>query len=464
MLDVYARLSRAYNGETIQVDDQVEVCLEKLEARGAVVGEVFKDNSLSAWKPNVVRKDWEALMRRLESGISDGVIVYDLTRFSRKVIEGERLVELAAQGARVWSLSGEYDLTTADGRRHFREAMVAAAGESDKISERVRRGKLRKARRGKPSGGGRGFGMPGWAPVPAGWEPGDARVKAPDEQVDAEREIVRECYRRLLAGEELGSGVADLNRRGVTTVTGGRWMVSTLGTSLRRAGLAGLRGHNGAVVGVLAGVEPVVSREEWERLCGLFDGRRRGRPAGRVHWASGLLRCSRCGQPLAGVWRRHYTPYPDGAARREYRCRNDVDHDGCGYNHIDARLAEQVLADAVKRPADPGDHLNGDDQSQGPEPGGEDRPDRRRPLLGRLRAQTRRRHIGVGDVRRDRGGHPDREPEPGPAPPALPRVCWGHRLPGGLVSSSTMPWRRSSNSSNGVAQMRQRVNVAVTGM
>src|SRR6266545_3450392 len=105
VLDVCARLRRAYNGETVQVDDQVEVCLEELAERGADAGEVFKDNSLSAWKPNVVRK----------------------------VCEGERLVELAAKGIRVWSLSGEYDLTTADGRRHFREAMVAAAGESDKI-------------------------------------------------------------------------------------------------------------------------------------------------------------------------------------------------------------------------------------------------------------------------------------------------------------------------------------------
>src|SRR6266508_2304164 len=285
VLDVYARLSRAYNGETIQVDDQVVVCLEELAERDADAGEVFKDNSLSAWKPNVVRKDWEALMARLESGASDGVIVYDLTRFSRKIREGERLVELAAKGIRVWSLSGEYDLATADGRRHFREAMVAAAGESDKISERVRRGKLRKARRGKPSGGGRGFGMPGFAPTPEGWEPGDARERVPDERVTAEQEIVRECYRRLLAGETLTSVVADLNRRGVTTVTGGRWTAPTLGRSLRRAALAGLREHNGQVVGTLAGVDPVVSRAEWERLCALFDGRRRGRPAGRVHWA-----------------------------------------------------------------------------------------------------------------------------------------------------------------------------------
>ena len=107
VLDVYARLSRAANGETIQVDDQVDVCLETLERRGARVGEVHRDNSLSAWSPKVVRPQWNTLMRRLEAGLCDGVIVYDLTRFSRKVLEGERLVELAAAGVRVWSLAGE---------------------------------------------------------------------------------------------------------------------------------------------------------------------------------------------------------------------------------------------------------------------------------------------------------------------------------------------------------------------
>jgi hypothetical protein len=83
------------------------------------------------------------------------------------------------RGVRVWALAGEYDLTTADGRRHFREAMVAAAGESDKISERVKRGKLRRARRGPRHGGGRGYAHPGIAPAPPGWEPGDPREPVP---------------------------------------------------------------------------------------------------------------------------------------------------------------------------------------------------------------------------------------------------------------------------------------------
>src|ERR1700754_4912123 len=104
VVDVYVRLSKAADGETVKVDDQVELCTEKILDRGGQVGEVFKDNSLSAWNPKVVRPQWDALMARLEAGLSDGVMVYDLTRFSRKILEGERLVELAADGVRVWAL------------------------------------------------------------------------------------------------------------------------------------------------------------------------------------------------------------------------------------------------------------------------------------------------------------------------------------------------------------------------
>ena len=70
MVDVYARLSKAVDGETVKVDDQVEMCAEKVLDRGGQVGEVFKDNSLSAWNPKVVRPQWDALMARLEAGLA----------------------------------------------------------------------------------------------------------------------------------------------------------------------------------------------------------------------------------------------------------------------------------------------------------------------------------------------------------------------------------------------------------
>ena len=93
---------------------------------------------------------------------ADGVVVvYDLTRFSRKILEGERLAttNLTTAG-RAPAVPGS------DGRR---------PGESDKISERVKRGTLRLARKGPPAGGARQYGLPGKLPTPPGREPADPR-------------------------------------------------------------------------------------------------------------------------------------------------------------------------------------------------------------------------------------------------------------------------------------------------
>ncbi len=132
VIDVYARISKDYDGDgrTRSVDSQVDDCLFAIDEHadvGWTVGEVFRDHARSAWNPRVVREQWDALMARLESGAADGVIVYDLTRFTRKPVEGERLIALAERGVVVASIQGTYDLTDADRRSHFRNDMTAAA-------------------------------------------------------------------------------------------------------------------------------------------------------------------------------------------------------------------------------------------------------------------------------------------------------------------------------------------------
>ena len=340
-MDVYARISVALTGETIKTDDQIEMGLEDIERRGLRVGKVWRDDSLSAWNPKVVREHWEKMMARIESGESGGVWVLDLTRFTRKPLEGERLIEAVQNGARVLSRSMEYDLMTADGRAAFREAIVKAAQESDKISERVTIGKRRRARRGLAAGGSRGYGMPGLLPKPQGWRKGDPRIPVPDGQIDAEREVIREGYRRLLAGESGSAVVADLTARGVRGVNGRPFTVPGFFSMLRRPAVAGLLNRHGEAVGEMVGAEPVVAREQWERLCAILDARRTGRPAGKVHVLSNLVFCP-CGAPMRG--RPAKGVYvEDGAPCREYRCMV-----GCGRNAIDARVLERAVAVGVK--------------------------------------------------------------------------------------------------------------------
>ena len=149
-LDIYCRISQDYDGTLRSVESQEEDCRYAIaESGGWELGKVFRDHAKSAWKLKVARPEFEQMMARLESREADGVMVYDLTRFTRKPMEGERLLDMAAQGIVVASITTTYNLRTADGRKQFRDAMTAAAFESDKISDRTRRRMRKKAARGR---------------------------------------------------------------------------------------------------------------------------------------------------------------------------------------------------------------------------------------------------------------------------------------------------------------------------
>jgi len=98
-------------------------------------------------------------MDRLERGVSGGMIVFDLERFTRQPKDGERMIELAAAGLLVLDSESEYDLRTPNGKKAFRDAINAAAYYSDRLSTGAVRGKKLKAMAGEPNGGHRPFGF-----------------------------------------------------------------------------------------------------------------------------------------------------------------------------------------------------------------------------------------------------------------------------------------------------------------
>ncbi len=347
IIDIYGRLSYRSDGSVINVDEQIEAGKKDINRRGGVVGKIFRDDAKSAWNPRVERLDWNRLMERLESGVSDGVWVLEVTRFSRKIMEGERLVQAAQLGRLVWSAGGEYDLSLPDGRKAFRDAMTAAAAESDKIAYRVRRGNRIKAEQGRdPYGGIRGFGMVGYLPKEADWEHGDLRTPVDKDVVRGEQEIVRECYRRLLAGEITVSPLArELNERGIRTVHGNVWERATLAAMLTRPSLCGAIMVDGEKVANRRNFRPVVSEDDWELLCALLAARRPGPPAGRRHMLSGLLGCVCRTARMYGQSQPHVPPYPGGEMKRAYLCKV-TEKGGCG-NWIDARAAEEIVRTAV---------------------------------------------------------------------------------------------------------------------
>lgn len=367
IIDIYCRISVDYDGTLRSVESQEEDCRDAIADHDDwMVGEVFRDHAKSGWNPKVVRKDFERLMDRLVSGQSDGIMVYDLTRFTRKPKEGERLLELAARGIVVASITTQYNLQTADGRKQFRDAMTAAAYESDKISERSTRGKRKKARRGKSNASHRGYGRPGYLPTEKGcpkscaeehehvkgWEPGDPRQAVPAEQLAAEQAIIREMASRILNGESLWSLARDLGERGIVTLNEKPWNGEMIRQLLEAPSLAGLVEHNGEIIegAHLTEGDYPLDEDTWHALQAHFGARRRGRPA-TSYLLSGIIYCGRCGGRLYGRPQPSGHPYPDGEMRRTYACmrRSPGLNEGCARLVIDQRYADEVVRAAVIR-------------------------------------------------------------------------------------------------------------------
>jgi site-specific DNA recombinase len=358
ILDIYARVSRLGDDRQRSTEGQVEDCRARVEERGAQVGVVHIDSGRSAWNPRVKRPDWERLMARLEAGGTGGVVVFDLARFSRRPIEGERLILAAERGLVVLDSEGEYDLTTANGRKTFRDQLNAAAYESDRLSTRVKRGKRVKATRGEPNNSTRPF----------GFERDGVTVR------ESEAVVLREMAACVLAGGTLEHIARDLNQRGVTTSSGGLWSSTPVKQLLLRPRNVGQVVHNGVVVSRLPS-EPILGKETWERLRTLFASRRRGRPVSEMYLCSGIVCCGKCGHWLTG---RSNQPYPDGEIRRQYFCHPRTVGGGCGGTAINQReLDRYVGAFVVRILADPR-------HAEALEAAAKAVVDKRRPLLAEL--------------------------------------------------------------------------------
>jgi DNA invertase Pin-like site-specific DNA recombinase len=334
-VDIYARVSELRRNEDREpsTEGQVAVCRVRLADLGLEEGEVLVDPGRSAWNPAVRRPAWDELMDRLERGVSGGMIVFDLERFTRQPKDGERMIDLAASGLLVLDSESEYDLRTPNGKKAFRDAINAAAYYSDRLSTRSARGKKLKALAGEPNGGHRPFGFEA-----------DLITVREDEAA-----VLRDLTARFLAGETQDALIADLNTRGITTSYGKPWTRAGLKKVLTRQRNCGLiiytdpKSGTSSVVGSLPG-EPIITEEDFDAVIAMYTSRRRGRPSSWHYLCAGVATCGveGCGRTLHGRPRNNMKPYPDGEVNRQYWCPKT--HGGCGRIAVDQRRMDEAAA------------------------------------------------------------------------------------------------------------------------
>jgi len=306
---IYCRISQDRTGAGLGVERQREDCTALAQRNGWSVADVFTDNDLSAYSGKA-RPGYLAMLDRIREGDVHAVLAWHEDRLHRSPRELEDYIDVCQPSGVVTQFvqAGELDLTSASGRMTGRIRGAVSRQESEHKSERVKRAQLQAAQAGRWRGG---------AP-PYGWNLGDHGSATLNRR---EAREIREAAAALLSGASLGSIVADLNRRGVTTSTGRAWNYTSLRQVLTRPRNAGLSVLNGEVLGRTTW--PVILAEDiWRSVCAvLANPERRRSTSNRGRWLlSGIAVCGKdgCGLPL-----RSGTTVSNRAAgttRTVYRC------------------------------------------------------------------------------------------------------------------------------------------------
>jgi site-specific DNA recombinase len=290
-LDAYLRVSRVggRNGDSfISPAEQDGAISRRIAELGAVRGVTVTETDVSGAKP-VAQRELEKLVRRVERGESQGIVLFAVDRWSREAADALQAAKrIHDVGARLVDTKG-VDSSTEAGKFMLGLMSLVAEQQRDRLKSGFRAASRNAVDRGLHVG----------AFAPAGYDRLDGRL-VPNEDVDA----VREAFARRARGESYQAIADFLTAAGVKP--GGsrneRWSRSGAQQLCRnRVYLGEVRGQRDE-----SGAQ-VVNREAHERLVSdeLFAAaNREGRRAlrtGKLENAgllAGLITCAGCGHKL----------------------------------------------------------------------------------------------------------------------------------------------------------------------
>lgn len=309
---IYCRISKDRDGEALGVERQEADCRALAERLGWEVVAVYADNDISAsTRSSKPRPQYEEMLRAAKDGRIGAILAYSNSRLTRRPAEWLTLIELANAGRiRIKTVaSGEYDLSTADGRAVALTVAAWDAAEAERTGERVARKKRQAAESGRYRGG----------PRPYGFQKDGVTVRP------AEAKVIRDMTAAVLAGRSLSALARELNEAGRMTSTGKPWTYQRLRDVLVRPRNAGLISSGRADRGEFEILGPaswpaIVDEDTWRAVHAvLMDPARRVHQNTEARWLGSNTYV--CGRPGCGAkMRPTSTSSPKYGRRYHYRC------------------------------------------------------------------------------------------------------------------------------------------------
>jgi site-specific DNA recombinase len=284
---VYARVSSQAQRENQTIESQLRALPAYVKAQGWTLVDTYIDDGRSAKTGQLDKREGFArLLKDMARGAFDVLAVIDLDRITRTEDMTERGIILGPfQRARVRIVTpsgGDLDLRTMVGEVSASLYAIVAAEENRKRAERAKRGQLERA-----IGGGKPKGK---TPYGLAYDlPSRSWTLHPEQS-----EIVREVFRRHLAGESCRTIAEDLIERDVSAPQE-TWSYRLLWRLVRSRHTAGewLANRRERVV---VRVPAIVDEATWQRAQTAFDRSKATHARTKhVYLLDGLGVCGSCG-------------------------------------------------------------------------------------------------------------------------------------------------------------------------
>ncbi len=323
----YYRISSDPRGLAEGVDRQRQDCRARAAREGWEIVE-YEDSDISASNlSSKPRPSWDRMLADVRDGKADVILAYSNSRLTRRDREFLDLIDLSREtGVKIRTIvSGDDDLSTADGRMVAKFKGAADVAEAERISERCRAAHKSRAGKGQMKVGRRPFGYD-----PTGME-----------LVPEEAALVREGIRRLIDGDSLRSILRHFIASGVPTSMGKAWSVQSIKVVLSRWRNAGVVVYQGQPVG--EGDFPAIVSKEDQTLAikMLSDPSRKAfsYDTQPKHLLSHVMVCGKCRATMRATSSDQYQCTGDYCVSIQ-RARADA--------YVLGRLAEYIAEDGIQ--------------------------------------------------------------------------------------------------------------------
>jgi site-specific DNA recombinase len=277
-----------------------------------VVG-FYVDEGISAKDMN--RPQLQQMIKDIEDGKIDCVLVYRLDRLTRSVLDLYKLLNIFEKhNCKFKSATEVYDTTTAIGRLFITLVAALAQWERENMGERIRLGLQEKVRQGKYAHNQRPFGYN------LDLETGTLTIN--EEEAKVVRLIV-DLY--LKKGYGANRICKYLNERNITTRDGNAWNDKPLMQLLKNPLYAGTIRWGKEYENTLYvenAVPAIIDKETFEEIQKTIEKRRGLSPkqVSSEYIFSGVFKCNQCGHSMVGYKVYYKNVKGERISYKNYRC------------------------------------------------------------------------------------------------------------------------------------------------